>query len=102
MKLAILALSLVLSTPIVSLAQDASPGTFDGDPEVFARQIGPFEVTIERVATTSIRNAETTLQLSQEWDKTFAKSENVVHQKVTFQNRYGYKNHITNHKEQTQ
>jgi hypothetical protein len=29
------------------------------------------------------------MQLSQEWDKTFPKSEKVVHRKVTFNNRYG-------------
>ena len=29
------------------------------------------------------------MQLSQEWDKTFPKSEEVDHQKVTFKNRYG-------------
>ncbi len=31
----------------------------------------------------------TTLQLTQEWDKTFAKSNKVDHRKVTFRNRYG-------------
>jgi hypothetical protein len=29
------------------------------------------------------------MQLSQEWDKTFPKSDKVQHQKVTFKNRYG-------------
>ena len=29
------------------------------------------------------------MQLSQQWDKTFSKSEEVDHQKVTFKNRYG-------------
>ncbi len=32
---------------------------------------------------------ENAMQLTQEWDKTFPKSEKVVHQKVTFTNRYG-------------
>ena len=32
---------------------------------------------------------ENTMQLTQEWDKTFAKSEKVDHRKVTFRNRYG-------------
>ena len=32
---------------------------------------------------------EETLNLTQEWDKTFAKSEKVNHRKVTFHNRYG-------------
>jgi fermentation-respiration switch protein FrsA (DUF1100 family) len=32
---------------------------------------------------------ENDMQLSQEWDKTFPKSEKVDHQKVTFKNRYG-------------
>lgn len=31
----------------------------------------------------------TTLNLTQEWDKTFSKSENVRHKKVTFHNRFG-------------
>ena len=31
----------------------------------------------------------TTLQLTQEWDKTFPKSDKVEHRKVTFHNRYG-------------
>ena len=31
----------------------------------------------------------TTLQLTQEWDKTFPKSNKVDHKKVTFKNRYG-------------
>ena len=29
------------------------------------------------------------LKLTQEWDKTFAKSDKVEHSKVTFHNRYG-------------
>ena len=32
---------------------------------------------------------EETLNLTQEWDKTFPKSEKVNHRKVTFHNRYG-------------
>ena len=32
---------------------------------------------------------EEKLNLTQEWDKTFPKSEKVEHRKVTFQNRYG-------------
>ena len=31
----------------------------------------------------------TTLKLTQEWDKTFPKSDKVDHKKVTFKNRYG-------------
>ena len=31
----------------------------------------------------------TTLTLTEEWDKTFPKSERVNHRKVTFHNRYG-------------
>ena len=31
----------------------------------------------------------TKLQLTQEWDKTFPKSDKVDHKKVTFRNRYG-------------
>lgn len=32
---------------------------------------------------------EQTLKLTQDWDKTFPKSEKVDHKKVTFRNRYG-------------
>jgi hypothetical protein len=34
-------------------------------------------------------NMNTTLQLTQEWDKVFPKSDKVDHKKVTFKNRYG-------------
>ncbi len=30
------------------------------------------------------------LELTEEWDKTFPKSEKVNHRKVTFHNRYGF------------
>ena len=32
---------------------------------------------------------EQTMQLTQEWDKTFPLSEKVTHKKVTFKNQYG-------------
>ena len=35
------------------------------------------------------KDMKTTLQLTQEWDKTFPKSDKVDHKKVTFKNRYG-------------
>ena len=38
---------------------------------------------------TNNKNMNTSLQLTQEWDKTFSKSEKVDHKKVTFHNRYG-------------
>jgi uncharacterized protein len=38
---------------------------------------------------TTSTTKETPMQLTQEWDKTFPKSDEVDHQKVTFQNRYG-------------
>ncbi len=43
-------------------------------------------------ATTNTNQEKTnmhTLQLTQEWDKTFPKSDKVAHSKVTFRNRYG-------------
>ena len=39
--------------------------------------------------TTNEEGMNTTLQLTQEWDKTFPKSDKVDHKKVTFKNRYG-------------
>ena len=39
--------------------------------------------------TNPASTASTTLKLTQEWDKTFPKSDKVDHQKVTFKNRYG-------------
>ena len=47
-----------------------------------ARQSGP-------VSTTNVSNEVAAMQLTQEWDKTFPKSDKVDHQKVTFKNRYG-------------
>ena len=35
------------------------------------------------------KDMNTTLQLTQEWDKVFPKSDKVDHKKVTFKNRYG-------------
>ena len=34
-------------------------------------------------------NMDTTLNLTQEWDKVFPQSDKVDHKKVTFKNRYG-------------
>ena len=39
--------------------------------------------------TTNEKSMNTTLQLTQEWDKVFPKSDKVNHKKVTFKNRYG-------------
>ena len=39
--------------------------------------------------TKTEENMNTTLTLTQEWDKTFPKSDKVDHKKVTFRNRYG-------------
>ena len=38
---------------------------------------------------TTNEDMNTTLQLTQEWDKTFPQSDKVDHKKVTFKNRYG-------------
>ncbi len=38
----------------------------------------------------NIVKMNTTLQLTQQWDKTFPKSDKVDHKKVTFKNRYGF------------
>ena len=43
----------------------------------------------ENKQTTNKNMEQTTLQLTQEWDKTFPKSDKVDHKKVTFKNRYG-------------
>jgi fermentation-respiration switch protein FrsA (DUF1100 family) len=39
--------------------------------------------------TKASSNKESVMQLTQDWDKTFPKSDKVDHQKVTFKNRYG-------------
>lgn len=39
--------------------------------------------------TANISTAGANMQLTQDWDKTFPKSDKVDHQKVTFKNRYG-------------
>ena len=43
----------------------------------------------ETINKTSDINMKSTLNLTQEWDKVFPKSDKVDHQKVTFHNRYG-------------
>ena len=54
----------------------ASAALFVGAPSVLAQ-------------TTTHSSSGNTLNLAPEWDKTFAKSNKVDHQKVTFKNRYG-------------
>ena len=39
--------------------------------------------------TNPVSTGGNAMQLTQEWDKTFPKSDKVEHQKVTFKNRYG-------------
>jgi fermentation-respiration switch protein FrsA (DUF1100 family) len=41
------------------------------------------------IRATRPANEENTMQLSQDWDKTFPKNEKVAHQTVSFKNRYG-------------
>jgi fermentation-respiration switch protein FrsA (DUF1100 family) len=43
----------------------------------------------ENKQTTNEENMNTTLNLTQEWDKVFPQSDKVDHKKVTFKNRYG-------------
>ena len=42
----------------------------------------------ENKQTTNEEGMNTTLQLTQEWDKVFPQSDKVTHEKVTFKNRY--------------
>lgn len=42
-----------------------------------------------QVTTQLLSKAKKTMQLTPEWDKTFAKSDKVDHKKITFTNRYG-------------
>ena len=51
-----------------------------------------FSVQAPAAAPSSTGNSikdDTAMQLEKDWDKTFPQSDNVTHQKVTFQNRYG-------------
>ena len=48
-----------------------------------------FAVCGDQMSNNKNTNEMTELNLTQEWDKTFPKSENVNHTKVTFRNRYG-------------
>lgn len=64
------------------------------------RQIGMMAIVLGTMSIVSTQvwaqeksndreNKENTMQLTQEWDKTFPKSDQVDHKKVTFKNRYG-------------
>jgi fermentation-respiration switch protein FrsA (DUF1100 family) len=50
------------------------------------RQLGMIAIVLGMMSTSTEGNA---MHLTQEWDKTFPKSDKVDHQKVTFKNRYG-------------
>ncbi|MFK4771427.1 alpha/beta hydrolase [Rhizobium sp. ZW T2_16] len=50
--------------------------------------VGVAAMSVSSMMTASNAEAQT-LNMAQEWDKVFPKSENVDHQKVTFSNRYG-------------
>lgn len=51
-------------------------------------RVNYLEITIKKKESKTMMNAEK-LQLTNEWDKTFPKSDKVNHRKVTFVNRYG-------------
>ena len=68
--------TLISRKRFVQSAIVASAALFVGAPSVLAQ-------------TNPASTAANTLSLTQEWDKTFAKSNKVDHQKVTFKNRYG-------------
>lgn len=59
---------------VTAMAQETAQTTYK---TVNARHEGPNKIVKEN------------LKLTQEWDKTFKKSDKVDHQKVTFVNRYG-------------
>lgn len=59
---------------VTAMAQETAQTTYK---TVNARHEGPIKIVKEN------------LKLTQEWDKTFKKSDKVDHQKVTFVNRYG-------------
>jgi uncharacterized protein len=44
---------------------------------------------VQAQTSPTLKTGGNNMQLAQEWDKTFPKSNKVVHQKVTFKNRYG-------------
>ncbi|AIL32948.1 alpha/beta hydrolase [Basilea psittacipulmonis] len=46
-------------------------------------------IAMSQTSATVIEIPAQTIQLTQEWDKTFPKSDQVNHRKVTFKNRYG-------------
>ena len=46
-------------------------------------------LTVATAQSSNILKDDNRMNLEQQWDKTFPKSDKVNHQKVTFQNRYG-------------
>lgn len=55
---------------------------------IYSLIIACFSLTVINAQNNNIKDMEN-LKLTSEWDKTFPKSENVEHSKVTFANRYG-------------
>ena len=71
--------------PPAALRRRCFIGALLGSLALLGCRSGPSSLT----PATSTTNEATAVQLTQQWDKTFAKSAKVDHQKVTFKNRYG-------------
>ena len=76
--LPLLGLSLLLSTSFGTAYADSS-----------AQNAAPANISASAERTDLKMQAKEQLNLTKEWDKTFAKSDKVKHSKVTFVNRYG-------------
>ena len=57
--------------------------------KVFAAVLMGITLTACTNKQTTNEDMNTTLQLTQEWDKVFPQSDKVTHEKVTFKNRFG-------------
>ena len=89
MKRTTLAKKLRIALAVMAFAGCATSFAADGTADAAASPAAKTQNEMKRQLTKEATYMEEQLTLTQEWDKTFPKSDKVNHRKVTFHNRYG-------------
>ena len=89
MKRTTLAKKLRIALAVMAFAGCATSFAADGTADAAASPAAKTQNEMKRQLTREATYMEEQLTLTQEWDKTFPKSDKVNHRKVTFHNRYG-------------
>ena len=89
MKRTTLAKKLRIALAVMAFAGCATSFAADSTADAAAAPAAKTQNEMKRQLTREATYMEEQLTLTQEWDKTFPKSDKVNHRKVTFHNRYG-------------